>query len=272
MAASLTGKLESMVRTASTLGGLPIEELHKIVFCSFLKAGLSLYGAREELERELENLVSTIKPPHRGLVSGKLYLDALSLVKAFSDFLENGKRAVILEEANIQRILQFLESRVGRIGSVIVLDCASIPEVVALASKFSALGHSATIYEEVFVNPVGATRFLTGQLEQFGRERCLAQYAKLLKERLNAAAYSKISTVDLVTHQHGCTVDDFLKFIKMQELFDRIDHFLRRNSVLITSDHGYDVVADERGLYITHGFKERCPLNFSKIALFLVID
>lgn len=185
---------------------------------------------------------------------------------------KNSKRAVILKEANLQHILQFLKNKVGKVDTIFVLDCASIPEIITIASKFSALRRNTTIYEEVFINPVGITRFLTGQLESFNREGYLIQYAKLLKERLNASFSTKISTLDLVTHQQGYTLDSFLKSIKMQKLFDYINHFAKQNSVLITSDHGYDIVADEHGLYITHGYKKECPINFSRIALFLVID
>jgi hypothetical protein len=94
----------------------------------------------------------------------------------------------------------------------------------------------------------------------------------LLKETLKAKFYIKSSTIDLITHQEGVTIDNFLTSLNMQNIFDQINHFTKQNSVLITSDHGYDLVADEHGLYITHGYKKECPLNFSKIALFMVVD
>jgi hypothetical protein len=269
---NFTNELETLVKTASTIGNLPVETFHKIIFCSFIKAGLSIYGAQREHELEIENLVRTIATPYRGLINGKLYLSALRFLKAFNAFLKNSGQAVILKEANLHYILQFLENKVGKVDTVFVLDCASIPEIITIASKFSSMRHNTTIYEEVFINPIGITRFLTGQLEKFDREGCLSQYAKLLKERLNASSYVKSSTVDLVTHRQGYTLESFLKSIEMQKLFDQINHFAKQNSVLITSDHGYDIVADEHGLYITHGYIEECPLNFSKIALFLVID
>lgn len=269
---NFTSELEALVKTASTLGNLPVETFHRIIFCSFIKAGLSIYGVQKEQEMEIENLIKTIAAPYRGLVNGRLYLNALRFLKTFNAFLKDSEQAVILKEANLHYILQFLENKVGKVDMIFVLDCASIPEIITIASKFSALRRNTTIYEEVFINPVGVTRFLTGQLETFNRESYLVQYAKLLKERLNASLYTKSSTVDLVTHQHGYTLDGFLKSIEMQKLFDHINHFAKQNSVLITSDHGYDIVADEHGLYITHGYKKKCPLNFSRIALFLVVD
>ncbi|MEM1666520.1 MAG: hypothetical protein QXW12_04165 [Nitrososphaerota archaeon] len=269
---NFTSELEAIVKTASTLSNMPVEVFHRIIFCSFIKAGLSIYGAQKEQEIELENLIKTVAAPYRGLVNGKLYLSALRFVKTFNTLLKNSKRATILKEADLQYILKFLENKIGKVDTVFVLDCASIPEIIAIASKFSASRRNTTFYEEVFINPVGITRFLTGQLESFNRESYLVQYAKLLKERLNANFFTKISKVDLITHQHGYTLDGFLKSIEMQKLFDHISHFAKQSSVLITSDHGYDVVADEHGLYITHGYKKECPLNFSRIALFLVID
>lgn len=265
-----TTELEAIVKTASILGNLSAEVLHRIIFCSFMKAGLSIYGAQKEQEMEVEKLIKTVAA-YRGLINGKLYLSALRFIKSFNSFL-NSRHEVILKEANLQNVIRFLENKVGKVDAVFVLDCASIPEIITIASKFSALGCNTTIYKEVFINPIGITRFLTGQLESFNRESYLIEYAKLLKERLNARFFKKISTIDLVTHQRGYTLDDFLRSIEMQKLFDHINYFARQNSILITSDHGYDVVADEHGLYITHGYEGKCPLNFSRIALFLVID
>jgi hypothetical protein len=179
---------------------------------------------------------------------------------------------VILKEANLQYILNSLKNKVGKVDIVFVLDCASVPEIVTIASKFLTLKRNVTISEEAFINPIGVTRFLTGQLESFNRESCLRQYAQLLKEALKANFFIKSSTVDLITHQYGFSLDNFLKSIGIGRLFDQINHFAKQNSVLVTSDHGYDVVADEHGLYITHGYKKECPINFSKIALFLIID
>jgi hypothetical protein len=262
---------EEMVRKASNLGNLTAETLHKIIFCSFVKAGLSIYGAAKKQEAELENLTATLPPPYRGLINGKLYLSALCFIRKFKKLLRNS-RPVILKEANLQHIVQFLEEKVGKVDAVFVLDCASVPEIITIASKFTSLRKNITIFEEVFVNPIGMTRFLTEQLETFNREGYLRQYAELLKERLEAKFFIKSSTIDIITHRYGFSVDSFLRSINMQQLFDQINHFAKQSSVLVTSDHGYDVVADEHGLYITHGYKEECPVNFSRLALFLVID
>jgi hypothetical protein len=272
MIADLASELELMIKDVSMLGNLPTETLHKIIFCSFVKAGLNIYGASDKHKNEVENLIKTIAVPYRGLVNGKLYRNALRFIRNLDELLHSYRQAVILEEANLHYILDFLEDKVGRVDVVFVLDCASIPEVVSIAGKFLSLNRKVTIFEKLFINPVGITRFLTGQLESFNREIYLKQYAQLLKDRLKANFSVKISTIDLVTHQYGFTLDSFLEFIGMQKLFNQINHFARQNSVLITSDHGYDVVADEHGLYITHGYKKECPLNFSKIAPFLVVD
>jgi len=155
---------------------------------------------------------------------------------------------------------------------VIVLDCGSIPEISTIAGRFAYLNRNATIYDRVFVNPIGTTRFLTEQLASFGRETALKYYAKLLKEELGAKFDIKISTTDLIVHQYGVTVSSFLNSLDIKKIFEQMNYFARQNSILITADHGYDLVADEHELYITHGYKKECPLNFSRIALFLVID
>lgn len=270
---NFTKDLENMVKIASALGRLTVDTLHRIIFSSFLRAGLSVRGVRGRWEEEVKDLIRTIPAPYRAQVSGELYLNALSFIKAFNSFLEDSRQAVIIKEANLQHIVQLLESRVGKVDGVFVFDCASVPEFIAIASKFSALGRNTTILEEVFVNPVGVTRFLTGQLEALDRGMYLAHYARLLKERLRASFSTKISTIDLITHRQGFTLRDFLDSLKPSELFEEIRRSAEQKSVLITSDHGYDVIMDEHGFYVTHGYyKENCLLSFSRIALFLVID
>jgi hypothetical protein len=250
MMTNLTSELDAIVRSASSIGNIPVETFYRIIFYSFIKAGLSLYGSAKEQAIQIDDLIKKVPPPYQGLINGKLYLNALRFVKTFNAFLRDERLAVILKEANLRYIL----------------------EIVSIASKFYSMRRNVMIYEEVFVNPIGVTRFLTGQLETLNRESYLKQYAALLKERLNANECFKWSKVDLVTHQHGYTLEGFLESIEMTKLFDCINHLAKRNSLLITSDHGYDVVADESGLYITHGYKKVCPLNFSRIAPFLVVD
>lgn len=263
--------LDKIVKAISVTGALPVEILHKITFCSFAKAGLYLYGATSKQEAEIEKIIQTI-PAYRGLVNGKLYLGALDFVKSFNQLLKRSDESIIIKEANIHYILNFLKERIEEVDAIVVLDCGSIPEIVTIAGKFISQNRKATIFDIVFINPVGATVFITGQMVAFNREPFLRQYAFLLKETLNAKFFIKSSTIDLIVHKHGVTIDNFLTSLGIQKIFDQINRFSKQNSVLITSDHGYDVVADEHGLYITHGYKKECPLNFSKIALFLVID
>ncbi|RLG24728.1 hypothetical protein DRN85_07225 [Methanosarcinales archaeon] len=269
---NLTSSLDIIINVLSNIGDLPVEILHRLIFSSLIKAGLSLFNAQKEQEIEFEKLIQTIPTSYRGLVNGKLYINSLHFIKTFKNLLKNTDRFPIMKEANIHYVIQFLEDKVGRVDVIFVLDCASVPEIIALASKFVTLNHNVIILNEIFINPVGVTQFLTRQLESFGREAYLRQYAEILKERLKAKISIKSSTIDLLTHTYGFDLNNFLNFLEMRRLFDQINHFAKQNSVLITSDHGYDVVADKHGLYITHGYKGECPLNFSKLALFLTID
>jgi len=261
-----------MITSLTEISHLPSSMLHKVVFCSLLKAGLSLYGAQRHTEEELNMVLREIPSPYKGLINGRLYLTALNFVKTVNRMLTNQRNAILLKEANLHYILDFLKSRLGKVGSIMVLDCASIPEFVTLASKLRSVSHHTLILSEVFINPIGVTRFLTRQLTPFGQKDVLRGYAELLKQALNANFCVKSSVIDLMVHKHGVTIDQFLKSVDIEELFNRIKFFASQTSILITSDHGYDVVADEQGLYVTHGYKRPCPLNFSKMALFLVVD
>ncbi|MEM1757692.1 MAG: hypothetical protein QW770_06665 [Candidatus Bathyarchaeia archaeon] len=265
-------ELEKIIEATSSLGSLPINILYRIVFCSFVKAGLSLFNATGAQKAELEGIIKTIPLTFKGSLEGKLYLNALRFVRSINLSLWKTNKPVIPEEANIHFILSFLRKNVGKVGGVILLDCASIPEMVTIAGKFAHRGRNIVVYSAIFANPIGTTSFLTEQLTYLGRESTLKYYAQLLKEELKASFSVKKSSIDLVVHRRGINVSDFLNSLNMQEIFEQINFFVKRNSVLVTSDHGYDLVADEHGLYITHGYKSECPLNFSRIALFLVID
>ena len=114
-----------------------------------------------------------------------------------------------MKEANIHHVIRFLEDKVGRVDVIFLFDCASVPEIIALASKFATLNHNVIILNEIFVNPVGVTRFLTEQLESFGREAYLKQYAQILKERLKAKISIKSSTIDFLAHERGFDLSNF---------------------------------------------------------------
>jgi len=265
------GSLENMIESLSEIGNLTTPILHRIALCSLLKAGLYLYDGKEQHEKELAGLLFSIPPSYRGFVNGKLYLSALDYLKSVNRFLTNGNGSILLKEASLSHIVD-LASRIGKVDSIIVFDCGSIPEIATFASKLKALRYHSLILSDVFLNPIGITRFLTQQLKSLGQEDVLRGYADLLKQRLNANFSEKKSVIDLTVHAHGVTIEEFLRSIDINELFNRIHFFARQGSILITSDHGYDVVADEQGLYITHGYRRPCPLNFSKMALFLVVD
>lgn len=265
--------LEEIIGEASKLGFRPIDLIHKILFLSFVNAGLALTSVAESPRKELENLISMIPPPYRGLASGKLYLHALKFLKTLKGLFESYVKApVILQEANVNFILDFLRKEVGKVDGVVVLDCGSIPEISTIAAVFHHLGRDFVVYDKVFANPVGITRFLTEQLTSDGLHATLRHYVRLLRKELGARFGIKISTIDFLVHQHGVSVKDFLNSLDMKTIFEEINRLARQGSILITADHGYDVVADEHGLYVTHGYSGDCPLNFSKVAFFLVID
>ena len=252
------------------LGDLQVDLIHKIIFLSFARAGLSLYGSTEIHKVELENIEkSTISPLYRGLLKGELYPKALDFNRSLREFLKNRGGSAILEDANIQFILNLLRERVKRVDGVIALDGGSIPEIIAITGKLAYLNRKVTVYD-FFVNPAGVTRFLTNQLSTFGRKTTLKSYSELLGEKLEARFNIKISVIDLTVHERGVDLKDFLKSLDITKIFNQIAS--TRGSLVITADHGYDLVADEYGLYLTHGYRGECPLNFSKIAPFIVVD
>ena len=132
-ARSLGATLDEIINLLTGIGSLPTNILHRIVFCSVLKAGLSFQQAKTQHIMELNKLMHTIPASYRGLVTGKLYLQALRLVKEFKKIIKNRCRPVLLKEANLQYIQNSLRRSLGKVDKVAVLDCASIPEIVTFA-------------------------------------------------------------------------------------------------------------------------------------------
>ncbi|MEM1757705.1 MAG: hypothetical protein QW770_06730, partial [Candidatus Bathyarchaeia archaeon] len=113
---SFLSELERIIEATSSLGSLPISILHKIVFCSFAKAGLSLFNVTDAQKAELEILIKTIPPTFKGLLEGKLYLNALKFLRSINLSLWKTRKPIIPEEANIHFILNFLRKNVGKVG------------------------------------------------------------------------------------------------------------------------------------------------------------
>lgn len=161
----------------------------------------------------------------------------------------------------------------NKIDKVVVLDCASLPEFLSIAIKAYASARDMIFLNKVFVNPIGMTSYLTSQLQQIGHPMLLRRYAEVLANILNANCSIKDSSIDWVVHTHGFTdLDNFLSSFPIKDIYNLIhNELVKGKRIMVTSDHGYDIIECNNDLCITHGIKYPCPLNFSKLALFLIL-
>lgn len=264
--------LEKVIKSIHGVDSLPIDVLYRVVFFLFTRAGLNLSDVTDTQRIEFEKLLEKIPAGFMWIVKGQPYLHALEFLNSLKSMLWESRRPVLVREASVRYILDFLEKKVKRVDGVIVLDCGSIPEMATMAIKLTHMNRNILFYSEVFVNPIGVTRFLTEQLKHLERRSMLEEYARLLKERLGAYSYKVIPSIDLTVHERGLSIEDFVNSLNIREIFEQVYQYVKGRSILITADHGYDLVVDEHGIYVTHGYKYKCLLNFSRIALFMVVD
>lgn len=244
--------------------------VHRLSLYAFARAAITLCGREVSIE-EIKSLLDMVPPGYRR-VGEELYRDfALDLLR---ELIEIGEKPVMLDEARIEELISYLKKEIKRIDIVIVVDGMSAPEFLTLAAVLRARGRGASFLERVFVNPAGLTRFVTEQVShQKGVARAfLRDYAGLLAEKLGAPSYFKLSTVDLAVHERGSTLEDFASTLASNSFFDEIEKKIGYGSAIVTSDHGYDFIAEDQGIWLSHIVKTTCyGASLSRLSFLLYI-
>lgn len=218
----------------------------------------------KNLEVELRNSIFANIKNERAKASalgGDLFIKSLEFLGTLDATLNRLHDAIVFS-GNVERVFEDLKKEIGHVDHVIVYDCLSVPEFLVIASKISK---PAIFLDTILINPPGKTRYVG---EQGGRY--LRHYAQKLGMLLNAQNWIKESRIDLTIHEKGSLpLDQVLESINVHQLLRDIQKL--EGTVLITTDHGYDVgISGEGYPYVEHGIKN--PLvNFSKIAPFLII-
>ena len=250
------------------------DELYRLIFATLLRAGLALEGILENFEDTATKILEPLPPIYRSFASGKQYRVFLRFLNEMGGFLK-GSGSSAMEEGDISKIIELLKKQVGKVSGVIVSDCLSLPEFLTLSAKLKTEGFVPCFGERFLVNPLGVTRFVTGQLPYLDAEGFLREYARLLAKGLKAQSWVKESRVDYIVHTQGYTEpENFVKSMPIGEIVTEVRNKLKKGSVLVTSDHGYDLFADVEGLKIAHGAREQGYqiFSFSKVGLFLLIS
>jgi len=248
----MRGKVDRLVEIISDLNVRDLRKLHIIFLVTFLRAA---HDKPEMIEKSIPPILPYLSrrvifdPFFRGI---KFASEIIQLLKPKLDF------------SDIEIIIDRLKKDLKNVNAVFVIDCFSPMEFLTYLTKLRLDGYNSELLDIYFTNIAGLTRFLT---EQAGGS--IRKFSEYLAERLDFKFFDKYSYFDKIVHT-SILLRDFIESVPHDEIYDKIVRILGKyKSVLLTSDHGYDVVNVEGLLYVTHPAREGI-LKFSNVALYLV--
>jgi len=256
------------------LSGYSLVNTYKAVVYAFVYTTIQRTRSGYELLKPLERRIPSplIAAAKRELVS-MLH----ELLKHLDLLLTTGK-PVLFEEAYLEHVVEVIKNEVGSVNYVLVYDCMSVIEQLAISAFLKVRGVRSVFLSKVFINPIGLTRFVTQQLSGTGYRTTLLGLAQYVANRLNASLYRKNPFVDEKVHEVGLLgIDEFVDSIPIDKLAHEILEKALEGRTLVFSDHGYDLVVSPKRdyLYVTHGFREPGTfggtplLPLSRITLFM---
>jgi len=245
-------KVERLVEIVTELE-IDLRGLHAIYLITFLRTRCendNLRGIAESFLSYKDRMI-VFDPFFEGVRIASEILDQLELS---------------VEHSDIRNVINELKKSVKNVDVTFVIDCFSPIEFLTYLTKLRSDGFQSKLLEIYFTNIGGVTRYLTAQAG--GTIRGFSEY---LAEFLGAKVHDECSYFDRLVHT-SILIDDFLRSIPHESIYSRIVKYLDSyESILITSDHGYDVVSSDGLLYVTHPSPpEGSMLKFSNIAMYLV--
>lgn len=246
---------DAIDKIKSLLSGYSTSNVHKALLYALTnmaarRKGLSLDPLKALRSRIPASLASL---PYRGLDNLiTRILDAL-------DYELSRGKPIVLDLGNIGWLVDKIKATVGSVDYVLVYDCMSLLEFMVLAASLKAKGFKAIIPDYFLINPIGLTMYVTRQLAPLDYEEALRGFAKLLADKLGARDYDKKAYIDLTVHEYGLYgVEEFVDNINIETIIDEVWGKAVRGSVLVATDHGYDVIYNIKDsyIYVTHGFRE----------------
>ena len=214
------------------------------------------------------------------LARGKLHYLFLELLDLLDSLIDSRKAAIVEGEGNLQVIIDWLKREVRKVDYVLLYDCMSLVEFLAISAYLQLKGMKSAFLSRAFLNPVGLTRFITQQLHEMQRHEVLREVARLIAESLGGIGWFKSSYPDKVVHKYGYLgIDEFVEAIDIKRIAEEVWEQATRGKLLVGTDHGYDVirVLSDDYIYVTHGFKPRDTykstplLLLSRFALFMEV-
>ncbi len=166
----------------------------------------------------------------------------------------------------------------GRKPFLILCDCLALPEYAFILTEFA---HKLSSSDILFmINPGGKTKtfeFLAGNYlnVDYSRELSLEDIASGLARKLNCSGYTLFREMDMLIHKFERI--GFTSIRSMVEAFHggissliaSIKALLTSHTVLLLTDHGYDVMTKDGRIYPYHKWTGESSLSIIAPALVL---
>jgi len=218
----------------------------------------------------LEPLGKKVSPPLLAAAKRELAGKLHYLLEHVDLILASSKPVLIHGEADLRHTIDSVKREVERVDYVLVYDCTSLIEQLAISAFLKVEGVKSVFLSTVFVNPVGVTRFVTQQLHGTGYRTSLLGAARYIAKELRASLYAKSSFIDERVHEVGLLgVEEFVDRMDVDRVAREVLERARSGRVLVLSDHGYDVIASvrENYIYVMHGFSRGDSSSYVPLAL-----
>jgi hypothetical protein len=245
--------------------------IYNVAFAAFLEAVLNRKGKYEKYRTVLESIKAKIGIQSARVAVERLSVPAIDVIDAISSCIQ---RATIDQEASLRHVCEEASKRYkNRTNHVLVIDAFSAIEFASLLVTARRNGLATDLSDQLFVNPIGMTSFVQNQVE---RSR-LQDYAANLAKAVDASGHSVCPLPDRALHHQ---IGDVVSFVeeenntfmpawrKIQEIFKQST--LSPLTVLITTDHGYDIYEEEDILYVGHGRGGLADL--SRVSFFALVS
>lgn len=243
-----------------------LRELYKIIFSSFVRSGYHLreFDKIARIKSSLPRMISL----NQRIIFDAFY-EGLKFTRAFINSLDFNPLRSDGDYSDVKQVIKLLKKRLPEVNSVYVIDCLSPIELITLYIELKHQGIDADIPEIYFVNRAGLTSFLTRQV---GRNGTVRKFSKLLKDNFGAQYNEPYSYFDKLVHDATIIlIKDFMKKVPIEDFFNKIVELINNyGSLLLTSDHGYNVIDQSDILYVTHPAEDGV-LRFCNFALYLIV-
>ena len=245
----------------SVLRTLSLKLIHTALVYIFIRAAITTSSANKKLKKLLFRL-----PYHLQATLLDPFFNGINFVRNLIEELHEGYD---FKFSRVDVLIELLRKHVGRVGSVLIVDCMSLIEFIALKAFLANKKYYARFTDFFFINFSGLTRFMTKQLSYFGT---LNDVARLIAENVDASYHHVFRYLDKLVHEPcGMNLITFLEKLPLDEICCQIERMVSMyDSVLVTSDHGYNILWKNDFLYVDHGISSGI-VKLNNLAFFMII-